>query len=266
MKNDFIFAPVKFILLYILIAVAFFQSPAQLIHAHNDYQKPKPLTTALRHKAFSIEADIFLSGNRILVAHDKKELATGKPLDSLYLHPIIELFRRHKGTISEDRNYAPVLMIDIKENGEAVIAQLMKLVSANRSVFDRTVNAKAAQLVISGDRGPLSKWNSYPAYIFFDGRPNEIYDSATLQRVAFISDSYLKYVSPNGSTSRIESLVKKVHAMGMLLRLWASPDNPDSWKLQQQLGIDIINTDKVEECTSYFLKDKAKKTAAIRNQ
>jgi hypothetical protein len=40
--------------------------------------------------------------------------------------------------------------------------------------------------------------------------------------------------------------------MGKLLRLWASPDNGDSWKLQQQLGIDIINTDKVAECRNYF--------------
>src|SRR4030095_8373167 len=97
--------------------------------ANNESQKAEPLTNALRHKAFSIEADIYLSGNRLLVAHDKKELATAKTLDSLYLQPIIELFRRYKGTISEDSSYAPVLMIDIKENGEAAIAQLIKLVS-----------------------------------------------------------------------------------------------------------------------------------------
>ena len=134
------------------------------------------------------------------------------------------------------------------------------------SVFDCSVNQKAVQLVISGDRGPSSKWTTYPPYIFFDGRPTEIYDSATLQRVAFISDSYLRYISPRDSTSRIEQLVKKVHDMGKLLRLWASPDDPGSWKLQQQLGIDIINTDKVEECRNYFLKGKTKKTAAVINQ
>ena len=94
------------------------QLPAQpLIHAHNDYQKPAPLSNAVRYKAFAIEADIYLSGMKLLVAHDKKELATAPSLDSLYLQPIINLFRRHQGTISEDSNYAPVLMIDIKENG-----------------------------------------------------------------------------------------------------------------------------------------------------
>jgi alkaline phosphatase len=245
----------KYLLLFMLVTLTQFLSSAQpFIHAHNDYQKPEPLTNALHHKVFSIEADIYLSGNRLLVAHEKKELATAKTLDSLYLLPIIKLFRQHKGTISEDSSYAPVLMIDIKDNGEAVIAELIKLLAPYRSVFDRSINAMAVQIVISGDRGVSSKWTSYPSYLFFDGRPNEVYDSATLQRVAFISDSWWNYVSQQDSISRIEQLVKKVHGMGKLLRLWASPDNPASWLRQQQLGIDIINTDKVVECGNYFLK------------
>jgi hypothetical protein len=57
-------------------------------------------------------------------------------------------------------------MIDIKENGEAVIAALIKLLSSHRSVFDRSVNKKALQIVISGDRTISSKWSSYPTYIY----------------------------------------------------------------------------------------------------
>ena len=249
----------KVLLLTILFILPGFQVSAQPhIHAHNDYQKPEPLTNALRHKVFSIEADIYPSGNRLLVAHDKKELATAPTLDSLYLRPIIELFHRYKGIISEDSSYTPMLMIDIKENGEAALAQLIKLVSAHRSVFDRSFNAKAVQLVISGDRGPSSRWSGYPLYILFDGRPDEVYDSVTLQRVAFVSDSYLKHINRLDSTDRrILQVAKKVHDMGRLFRLWATPDNPESWKLQQQQGIDIINTDRVEECRNNFLKKPA---------
>ena len=250
----------KLFLLCVLVNLAcFLLSGQSVIHAHNDYQKPEPLTNALRHKVFSIEADIYLSDNRLLVAHDKKELSTANRLDSLYLLPIIELFHRNKGSISEDSSYLPVLMIDIKENGEAALARLIKLVSQHRPIFDRSVNAKAMQLVISGNRGASSTWTSYPSYIFFDGRPKETYDSVTLQRVAFISDSYSNYINPHDSiTSRIRQVVKKVHGLGKLFRLWGSPDNYESWKQQQQLGVDIINTDKVEECSNYFLKGKAK--------
>jgi alkaline phosphatase len=81
-----------------------------------------------------------------------------------------------------------------------------------------------------------------------------VYDSVTLKRVAFISDNYSNYVSKEDSTSRIQQLVTKVHGMGKLLRLWGIPDNAASWQRLQQLGVDIINTDKVEECRKYFMK------------
>ena len=251
----------KHFLFCILIVFACIPFHAQtLIHAHNDYQQPEPLTNALRHKVFSIEADVYLYGNRLLVAHNKNELPTAPTLDSLYLQPIIELFSRNNGAIGKDRSYAPALMIDIKENGEAAIAQLINLVSQHRSVFDRSANAKAVQIVISGDRGASSTWTSYPSYIFFDGRPKEIYDSAALQRVAFISDSYLNYSNPQDSISnRIAYIVEKVHDMDKLFRLWGSPDNFEWWNLQQQLGVDIINTDKLAECRNYFAKMKTKK-------
>jgi hypothetical protein len=44
--------------------------------------------------------------------------------------------------------------------------------------------------------------------------------------------------------------------MGKLLRLWAIPDNAAAWQRLQQLGVDIINTDKVEECREFFLNAK----------
>ena len=237
---------------FLLSLTCLLSSAQQPIHAHNDYQKPEPLSNALRYKVFTIEADIYLSGNKILVAHDKKELATAPTLDSLYLQPIIKLFKQHKGTISADKNYAPALMIDIKENGDAVIAALIKLLSSHLSVFDRSVNKKALQIVISGDRTISSKWSWYPTYILFDGRPYENYDSAAIQRIAFISDSYTKYISSGDSTTQLKELIQKVHGMGKLLRLWATHDNSQSWKQLQQLGVDIINTDKVAECRKYF--------------
>lgn len=247
--------PVSLYILFTFICSLCFSQP--FIHAHNDYQKSEPLTNALRYKAFSIEADIFLSGNRLLVAHDISELLITRTLDSLYLQPIIELFGKNAGAISADNNYTPVLMIDIKNKGEETIAALIKLLSPHQNVFDRTVNAKAVQVVLSGDRGAVSKWISYPSYIFFDGRPKEEYDHGTLQRVAFFSDSWVPYaLQPIDNNERLKMVIDKVHRLGKYIRLWGSPDNSDSWKLLQELGIDIINTDKVEECSNYFYKNK----------
>jgi len=79
-----------------------------------------------------------------------------------------------------------------------------------------------------------------------------VYDSVTLLRVAFISDNYSNHVSQQDSTSQIAALVKKVHGMGKLVRLWGIPDTAASWQQLQLLGVDIINTDKVGECREFF--------------
>ncbi|MEO7982555.1 MAG: glycerophosphodiester phosphodiesterase [Bacteroidota bacterium] len=230
------------------------------IHSHNDYEQANPLTHAVDNKAFSIEADVYLTSLGLVVTHELQEIqkgiSTAPTLDSLYLQPIIRFFKKYHGRISKDKSYTPVLMIDIKEKGPAVIAALIKLVATYPFVFDRSVNPLAVQLVVSGDRGPASVWSTYPSFILFDGRPFELYDSAALSRVGFISDVYFKYVTKTDSSSKIEQVVKKVHEMGKLLRLWAIPDHAVSWGLLQRLGVDIINTDKVKECKDYFLKPK----------
>jgi hypothetical protein len=224
-----------------------------LIHAHNDYQKPEPLTNALRNKVFSIEADVYLINDTLRVAHDKNGLTTAPSLNALYLQPVVNLFLKYKSHISNDSGYAPLLMIDIKENGKAVLDKLVKELSAHRSVFDRSVNPQAMQVVVSGDRGTLSSWIDYSDIILFDGRPNEVYDSVALQKCAFISDSYFNYSSPADSIDiRLQQLIQKVHGMNKLLRLWAIPENAESWKHLHRLCIDIINTDKVAGCRKYF--------------
>lgn len=246
--------PVKNFLIALLLAGCSYPLAAQRIHAHNDYQQPLPLIHALKQKVFSIEADVYLTRRGLVVAHDKKDTAAAPLLETLYLQPIIALFNKHKGRISADKKYAPVLVIDVKENGEAVIATLIKLIASYRSVVDRSVNAMAVQIVISGDRGPIAEWSSYPSWLFFDGRPAEVYDSAARTRVAFISDSYTRYATAGDSTLQVKELVKKIHSRHQLLRLWGHPDNPGEWKRLQQLGVDIINTDQVEACSRYFLK------------
>ncbi len=219
------------------------------IHAHNDYQQAAPLTNALWHKVFSLEADVYLYNNKLVVAHATKELPAAPTLDSLYLQPIVALFAKHNGRISSDTNYAPILMIDIKENGAAVLAKLLSMLQVHRSVFDRTINKLAVQIVISGDRGPIAAWSTYAPILFFDGRPYENYDSTTLERVAFIGDGYASY---KNNMAGIEQAAVAIHSKQKLFRLWGYPDTPDMWQQMLQWGVDILNTDKVEECREFF--------------
>jgi len=244
----------KFPLLLTILSIGLLtQAQPPLIHSHNDYQQKEPLSNALRYQAFTIEADVYLVNNTLLVAHDTGELATAPSLEALYLQPIIALFAQYHGHISTDSNYAPILMIDIKREGPAVLKKLLSILTPYPSVFNRSVNPHAVQMVISGDRGSPLTWTSYPSLILFDGSPNENYDHAVLQKIAFISEAYSKYSRPADSTdTRIQRIAKQVHQQRKLLRLWAIPDDPASWDHLHQLGVDIINTDHVAECRKHF--------------
>lgn len=242
-----------FNLLFSLFVTLFASAQTPLIHAHNDYQKPEPLVNAIQQKVYSLEADIFLVGDSLRVAHDAGRASNAPTLNSLYLQPIIDLFAKYEGKISSDSIYSPILMIDIKRQGEAVLAVLQKQIEEHDAVFNRAVNPRAVQIVISGDRGPLENWKNYSSTILFDGRPYENYDSLTLNKIGFISDAYYNYILGSGKLNdRFRQVAIKVHSQGKLLRLWAAPDNPKSWKRLFKLGVDMLNTDRVSKCRKYF--------------
>jgi len=240
------------LLAIILLAVYTATAQRPLIHSHNDYEKPEPLINALRYKVFSVEADVY-AGDSLFVAHNKKDIRAGRTLVSMYLQPIVQLFETYHHRISADADYAPTLLIDIKENSALVIPALVKLLSPYRNVFDHSINPHAVQVVVSGERGPVAQWIQCPAYILFDGRPYETYDSATLERVAMISDSYMNYAQKKDSSmARIQDLSIKAHTLGKPLLLWAIPDKENSWGWLLESGVDILNTDNVAACYKYF--------------
>lgn len=230
-----------------------------MIHSHNDYDNVRPLWNALDNKVNSIEADVVFAKGTLIVTHSEKEIRRKKTLSALYLDPIIELFKKNNGQIAADKDYRIALMIDIKKDTKEVMQELIRLVAPYRNIFDRSVNPNAVQLIISGDRGPSSEWKNYPSYIFFDGRPTEEYDTEALGKVAWISDNYfnyLKFRNNSGDSILISSTIQKAHSLHKPFRFWGAPDTEPVWQLLKNCGIDIINTDKLEECRKFLDSNK----------
>jgi hypothetical protein len=78
-------------------------------HAHNDYLHARPLFDALDQGFDSVEADVFLVKNELLVGHFFWETKPERTLESLYLLPLSKL---HK----EGKLKNIWLMVDIKTN------------------------------------------------------------------------------------------------------------------------------------------------------
>ena len=229
-----------------------YRSYAQKIHAHNDYEKPRPFMNAYEQRADYIEADVWLQNGVLVVSHNKPK-PNAPTLDSLYIRPIVALFEQNNNKPSPDRDYTFSLVIDIKENPAEVLPLLLATLSKHLTYFNRGANDKAVQVVISGERPKITTFLDYPL-LQFDGRPSEVYDEETLRKIALISDNFRSYSQWDGNgeiskddRDKLKRVIKRAHSDNKPFRFWAIPDMPNGWKQLKKAGVDIINTDKVAE-------------------
>ena len=229
------------------------------IHSHNDYVQKKSFFTAYLNKVDEMEADVFFVNDSILVAHSKKEINPLNTLYSLYLHPIALAFKKHKNRVSDDKKYTFSLMIDVKENWNAIYPSLKKEIQKYGNIFNRNKQKYAIQIVISGSRPDHYTFNTYPKWLFFDGLPNISYAKKDLKRVTMISDNFVTYSKWKGTgeiseedKDKLRKVIAKAHELNKPMRFWGAPDTESCWKQLAALGADIINTDKIAESKKYF--------------
>ena len=110
--------------------------PLQRAHAHNDYYHSRPLLDALSHGFCSVEADIFLVEDQLLVGHYATELRKERTLESLYLEPLRKRTIENRGRVYRD---GPpfTLLIDIKSSGPETYAVLRQQLASYRDILTR---------------------------------------------------------------------------------------------------------------------------------
>lgn len=232
-----------------------------LIHSHNDYRQRVPFYQAYAQQVYSIEVDVYADkgSEELLVAHDPEELSTALTIDELYIDPILSLYKRNKGRAWRNSENKFQLMVDLKTPEKPTLDRLVSKLNKYPEVFDPAINPYAVRILITGNCPLPSDFHNYPSYISFDGRVDTNYTPEQLERVGLISDSFRKYSLWNGKgaiVAREKELViaaiTKVHAMGKAIRFWGAPDGNTAWKTFYCMGIDIINTDRLEACSEFF--------------
>jgi alkaline phosphatase len=220
---------------------------AQNAHSHNDYAQQKVFHLAYNEGFGSIEADIHIVNNEILVGHDTKDLKASNTLENLYLKPLVAYNQ-------PDRKLQ--LLIDIKTDSKTTLDQLVVLLGNYPSI----TNNKNIKIVISGNMPAPALFEAYPDFIWFDGRLSTQYAPNQLTRIALISEDYYKVIGykfiwplDNVSIDKAKQFIDKVHQLGKPVRLWASPDKPAAWEQFMQWGVDFSNTDKIKELADFIV-------------
>jgi hypothetical protein len=251
--------------LFILIAFSWsasFAQPASYstsnAHSHNDYNQTAPLYTAHQAQFGSVEVDVFLDKDELLVAHTAKDLAQHRTLEDLYLKPLQAFMQRNNGHVYTDTARKLQLMIDIKTDAAATLNKLIALLQK----YPQLTRSKSLRILISGNKPDPSTYTSYPSYIWFDGLLSVQYSKEALSRIAMLGDNFLNYSrwkgegnAPPKDWAKVKAAIIRAHALKKPVRFWNTPDFIDAWEQLISLGVDYINTDSIRSLAS-FLKQK----------
>jgi len=235
-------------------------------HAHNDYLNKPALFEALEARLISVEADVHLMNGDLYVAHVRPITANNKrSLENLYLKPLFDHIQKNDGKVYPDYDGPFYLMIDFKGGSIEMYNRLIELLEKYRSILTVMENGELKQgavtVFLSGSRPADAVYKSEPKLAFLDGRPGDLEKQIDSRIMPVISDHYKNHLSWNGGGKmpeeqelKLRKLVSKVHAEGKILRLWASPDNPNAWKNFRRIGIDLINTNKPTKFLHFMRK------------
>ncbi|MFJ7415988.1 phosphatidylinositol-specific phospholipase C/glycerophosphodiester phosphodiesterase family protein [Streptomyces sp. NPDC098077] len=234
--------------------------PLRHAHAHNDYLHPRPLHDALAHGFTSVEADVFLVGGDLLVAHEPAALDPTRTLASLYLDPLAALVRAGHGSVHPHHRAPLQLLIDIKADGVAAYRELDRQLRRHHRILTRyrhgRVHPGAVTPVISGDRAARAPMEAQRTrYAFYDGRLDDLGAPAPASFAPLVSANWTQTFGwrgdgpfPRAERDRLRALVATAHREGRRIRFWATPDLPGPereavWSELLAAGVDHLNTD-----------------------
>lgn len=235
--------------------------------AHNDYEHENPLFDALANGFTAIEADIHLIDGELYVTHDPPaSIKNVSTLKELYLDPLLNHIKNNNGQVYPGYNSPVYLMIDIKTAGEATYAvlrnQLIEYSGILSSLSDINNIPKPVRVFISGNRPVTTIKEDTIQLAGVDGRLQDLDKNYSAGFMPLISVKYKEILSWNGigtipekEFEKLKSISCKVHQQGKKFRLFAAPDNENTWKALLDAGIDFINTDDLQNL-KLFLREK----------
>lgn len=240
--------------------------PLRHAHAHNDYEHPRPLFDALDRGFNSVEADIYLVDDQLLIGHSRRDLRPERTLEKLYLDPLRERVRANRGRVYPD---GPVvfLLIDVKTEAKTTYAALAKVLARYADILsvvrDGRFEPKAVTVVVSGNCDREGITAEKVRYAGIDGRPTDLDSTVPAHLMPWISGNWMltfrwKGEGPLSEEERgkLRQMVQKAHQHGRLVRFWSTAEDPVVWKELRAAGVDLLNTDKLDELRRFLLENE----------
>lgn len=241
-------------------------APLTHAHAHNDYLHPRPLDDALAHGFTSVEADVFLVDDELLVAHTRSEIRPDRTLKRLYLDPLRKRAEAGGGRVWPDGPEL-TLLVDIKADGEAAYRRLARLLAEYDDIVSVVragrLEPRAVTVVVSGERAWQTISADSPRCVGIDGRLTDLGSDLPSHLVTLISDNWQLNFRwrgegefPPAEREKLRDIVGRAHDRGRRVRFWATPEKASLWRELLAADVDLINTDDLAGLQRFLRETK----------
>jgi len=191
----------------------------------------------------------------------------------MYISPLASWFSQGNGKTYVGVNDPLYLVIDIKTPAHASLDSVENILARSPGIFRQLVNGpdslvQPVQVIISGHAGrPFERIIQGESRLSaIDGRVTELGREIPVHLMPLVSEPYKMFCSWDGNVGkpkrndrrRLKAFIRKAHGEGRKVRLWAAPDNPATWDFLLSQGVDLINTDRIEELSEFLKHRKAK--------
>ena len=93
----------------------------------------------------------------------------------------------------------------------------------------------------------------------YDGRVSDLAGETNRHFMPWISDSWSSHFKwrgkgdfPEDEKAKLKDIVKRAHNNGQKVRFWAAPDNPPTWAVLHNNGVDLINSDQIKNLAKFL--------------
>lgn len=265
----------NFLLIFIFLIFSYSHLFAQVIvlpnsHSHNDYKQKHPLSDALSNGFTSIEVDVFLLKGELVVAHYLPRFGKKKTLETLYLRPLFDSVNKHNGDVYFNYKQTVILLIDIKSDASEAYFALKPILEKYRSVLTSYENGvvvtRAVTIVLSGSKPYDIIKNENKRFAFIDENLQNLSSENSLTIYLMASTNYSNILTwrgkgdiPADQKQKLINITNLAHQNGKKVRLWDSPEDPIVWQELLNCGVDLINTDKLQELKEFLIHPKTVK-------
>jgi hypothetical protein len=253
--------------------------PLPQTHAHNDYEHQRPLLDALDHGFTSVEADVWLVGGELLVAHDLAQVQPDRTLESLYLEPLARRITANDGAVYPGWRGTFQLLIDVKSEAETTYAEVDRVLRDHAGMMTTFLQNQRARrgpvtAVISGNRTLATMQQQDIRYAGYDGRLTDLGSGLSPAVMPLVSDNWTRHFTwqgdgriPAEERRKLRRIVNEAHEAGYRVRFWATPDQPGParealWGELLDAGVDHINTDDLGGLQAFLEQAGEERSAA----